>query len=67
MSPLDDVPPVPRGCIHAVIFVASLFLLERSADIFVDNAAALARRLSIPAILIGLLTAGAEWEEVRPP
>jgi Ca2+/Na+ antiporter len=65
MVSLDGLQPLPRGCVHTLIFVASLFLLERAADIFVDNVAALSKRLSIPSILIGLLTAGAEWEEVR--
>lgn len=45
-------------------FIAGLFLLERSADVFVDNTALLAKRLGISEVLIALLTAGAEWEEL---
>jgi len=45
-------------------FVAYLFLLECGADKFIDHTALVARRTSIPATLIGLLTAGGEWEEL---
>jgi Ca2+/Na+ antiporter len=45
-------------------FLAGLFLLERGADIFIDNTAALAKRLGLREVLIALLTAGAEWEEL---
>jgi hypothetical protein len=45
--------------------IAGLFLLEYGADKFVDHTAILARRLGVSQTLVALLTAGAEWEEVR--
>ncbi|KAJ6257040.1 hypothetical protein Dda_7924 [Drechslerella dactyloides] len=45
-------------------FITGLFLLDYGADKFVDHTAVIARRLGISATLIGLLTAGAEWEEL---
>ena len=68
MLPLIDSPaltPLPRGILNAATFLFSLVLLEGSADVFVDSTATVARRYSIPPMLIGMLTAGAEWEEVR--
>jgi len=47
-----------------LVFSAGLLLLERSADAFIDAAALVSRRLGVPDVLVGLLTAGAEWEEV---
>ena len=49
---------------YALAFMAGLLLLERGADWFIDAAAALARRLHAPQTLVGLLTAGGEWEEL---
>ena len=46
-------------------FICALFVLEFGADKFVDHTAVVARRTGISPALIGLLTAGAEWEEVR--
>jgi hypothetical protein len=46
-------------------FIATLFLLEFGADKFIDHTAIVARRTRIPETIIGLLTAGGEWEEVR--
>lgn len=46
-------------------FICALFLLEYGADKFIDHTAIVARRTGISPALIGLLTAGAEWEEVR--
>ena len=46
-------------------FIAALFLLEFGADQFVDHTAVVVRRTGIPETVIGLVTAGAEWEEVR--
>ena len=46
-------------------FVCALFVLEFGADKFIDHTAIVARRTGISQALIGLLTAGAEWEEVR--
>jgi Ca2+/Na+ antiporter len=45
-------------------FVATLFLLEIGADKFLDHTAAIAHRTGIPETIIGLVTAGGEWEEV---
>ena len=68
MLPLIDNPslsPLIRGVLNSITFLLSLVLLERSADVFVDSTAIVAKRLGIPTVLVGLLTAGAEWEEVR--
>ena len=46
-------------------FMCALFVLEFGADKFVDHTAVVACRTGISPALIGLLTAGAEWEEVR--
>jgi Ca2+/Na+ antiporter len=46
-------------------FLAGLFLLEYGADKFIDHTAVVAKRLNVSPTLIGLLTCGAEWEEVR--
>jgi Ca2+/Na+ antiporter len=46
-------------------FISSLFLLEYGADKFIDHAAIIAKRWSVSPTLIGLLTCGAEVEEVR--
>jgi Ca2+/Na+ antiporter len=54
-------------CFNIAAFVAGLFVLEFGADKFVDHTAKVAARLRIPPTLIALLTAGAEWEEVRSP
>jgi len=67
MLPLIDNPslsPLIRGVLNSVTFILSLVLLERSADVFVDSTAIVAKRLGISTVLVGLLTAGAEWEEV---
>ncbi len=50
---------------NVAAFVSSLFLLEYGADKFVDHTAAIAKRWKVSPTLIGLLTCGAEWEEVR--
>ncbi|KAK5399985.1 hypothetical protein LTR06_011351 [Exophiala xenobiotica] len=46
------------------VFVCALFVLEFGADKFIDHTAIVAERTGIPQALIGLLTAGAEWEEL---
>lgn len=46
-------------------FIGGLFVLEFGADKFIDHTAKIASRTRIPPTLIALLTAGAEWEEVR--
>lgn len=45
-------------------FLCGLLVLERGADRFVDSSAVLAKRLGISPTLVGLLTCGAEWEEL---
>ena len=52
-------------CFNASAFAAGLFLLEFGADRFIDHTAIVARRLRVSQTLVALLTAGAEWEEVR--
>jgi len=46
-------------------FIATLFLLEFGADKFIDHTAVIARRTGLSKTIIGLVTAGGEWEEVR--
>ena len=50
-----------NGC----AFASALFLLEWGADKFVDHTVVVAKRLGVSPALVSLLTAGAEWEEVR--
>ena len=50
--------------VDITLFVISLYFLERAADVFVDSTAVVGKRFGVPTILVGLLTAGAEWEEV---
>jgi Ca2+/Na+ antiporter len=45
-------------------FIAGLFLLEYGADTFIDHTAVVAKRLNVSPTLVGLLTCGAEWEEL---
>lgn len=45
-------------------FICAIFLLERGADNFVGSTAIVAKRLGVSPTLIGLLTCGAEWEEL---
>jgi Ca2+/Na+ antiporter len=45
-------------------FIATLFLLEFGADKFIDHTAIVARRTGLSETIIGLVTAGGEWEEV---
>lgn len=45
-------------------FLAGLSLLERGAKLFVSSATTLAKRLRLPEILVAILIAGAEWEEL---
>jgi K+-dependent Na+/Ca+ exchanger-like protein len=47
-----------------VSFVTGLVLLEAGADRLTDAVAALARRLHASEHVVGLLTAGGEWEEL---
>lgn len=49
---------------HVGSFICAVFVLEIGADKFIDHTAIVAQRTGIPEVVIGLLTAGAEWEEV---
>ncbi|KAI8932214.1 hypothetical protein NX059_011093 [Plenodomus lindquistii] len=49
---------------NIAVFITSLFLLEFGADKFIDHTTIVAHRTGISETLIGLLTAGAEWEEL---
>lgn len=65
MLPYVDTLALPwRAIAYALCFLLGLVLLERGADWFTDSAAALARRLRAPQTIVGLLTAGGEWEEL---
>lgn len=67
---MDSQPPAPLPDNNQSLefslaaFVCGLLVLERGADIFVDGSAVLARQLGISPTLVGLLTCGAEWEEL---
>ena len=50
---------------NVAAFICALFVLEFGADKFIDHTVIVARRTGVSQALIGLLTAGAEWEEVR--
>ncbi|KAL1877443.1 hypothetical protein Daus18300_002429 [Diaporthe australafricana] len=49
---------------HIAAFLAGLSLLERGAKLFVESATTLAKRLRLPEVLVAILIAGAEWEEL---
>ncbi|KAF5563566.1 sodium calcium transporter [Fusarium napiforme] len=49
---------------NVAVFISTLYLLEFGADKFVDHTAIVARRTGVPDMVIALLTAGAEWEEL---
>ncbi|KAK2765480.1 hypothetical protein FQN54_008334 [Arachnomyces sp. PD_36] len=49
---------------NVAAFISTLFLLEFGADKFIDHTAVVARLTGVPEIIIGLLTAGGEWEEL---
>lgn len=44
-------------------FISTLYLLEFGADQFIAHTAVIARRIGVSEVVVGLLTAGAEWEE----
>lgn len=50
--------------VATVAVLAGLVLLEAGADRLTDAIVALARRLRAPEHMVGLLTAGGEWEEL---
>ena len=58
MQALDDL------VFNIAAFIAGLFLLEYGADKFIDHTAIVAKKLNVSPTLVGLLTCGAEWEEV---
>ena len=65
MLPYLDTFALPwRTLGYILCFLVGLLCLERGADWFVSAAAALAKRLHAPETLVGLLTAGGEWEEL---
>ncbi len=65
MLPYLDLLANPwRALVYVVCFLVGLWLLELGADWLTDAAAALAERWHAPQTLIGLLTAGGEWEEL---
>ncbi|KAM5353428.1 hypothetical protein ACJ41O_000078 [Fusarium nematophilum] len=45
-------------------FLSALFLLEFGADKFIDHTAIVARHTGLSETVVGLLTAGGEWEEL---
>lgn len=49
---------------NAAAFVAGLSLLERGSKLFVSSTTTLAKRLNLPEVLVAILIAGAEWEEL---
>lgn len=49
---------------NVAAFVAGLSLLERGAKLFISSATTLAKRLRLPEVLVAILIAGAEWEEL---
>lgn len=49
---------------NVAAFIAGLSLLERGAKLFVVSATTLAKRLRLPEVLVAILIAGAEWEEL---
>lgn len=49
---------------NIAVFIITLVVLEFGADKFIDHTAIVARRTGISETLVGLLTAGGEWEEV---
>lgn len=62
-----DMATAGEVAYNVAVFISSLFLLEFGADKLVDHAAIVARRTGVPATVVALLTAGAEWEEVTLP
>ncbi|MBI3977259.1 MAG: sodium:calcium antiporter [Chloroflexi bacterium] len=58
MTPLLGVPA------YGLLFALALVLLERGADLLTDAIGELAERTGASETVIGLLTAGLEWEEL---
>lgn len=58
------MPDIDTLLFNVASFAAGLFLLEYGADKFIDHTAVVAKRLHVSPTLVGLLTCGAEWEEL---
>lgn len=58
------MPDIDSLLFNIASFIAGLFLLEYGADKFIDHTAVVAKRLNVSPTLVGLLTCGAEWEEL---
>jgi hypothetical protein len=52
-------------CFNTATLIAGVFVLDYGADKFLDHTVIVGQRLGISPTLIALLTAGAEYEEVR--
>ncbi|MBC7252077.1 MAG: hypothetical protein H5T62_17595 [Anaerolineae bacterium] len=52
-----------RAVGYGLLFLLGLVLLERGADLFTEQVGELAERTGVSETVIGLLTAGIEWEE----
>lgn len=64
MDPLADLNDRWQTAIQLCIFIFSLVLLERSVDLFLSSISHLSRIIGVPTLILGLLTAGCEWEEL---
>jgi hypothetical protein len=51
--------------IQVPLLLVSCYALDRSTDVFLDSIKVISQQISVDEALIALLTAGAEWEEVR--
>jgi len=49
---------------NSCALIAGLVVYQNGADLFIDNAAVIARRLGVSETLIALIIAGSEWEEL---
>lgn len=47
-----------------IVFIIGVLLLERGADLFTDRVGELVERTGVSETVVGLLTAGIEWEEL---
>lgn len=50
--------------VPVVLFLLGILLLERGADLFTDRVGELVERTGVSETVVGLLTAGIEWEEL---
>lgn len=63
MAPPAKMPSLDTF-FNIAAFLAGLSLLERGAKLFVGSTTELAKRLKLPEVLVAILIAGAEWEEL---